>query len=618
MSPDDPHLRILQAIDYLPLNMVTIPSLGRTVTSRERFARIFALGDRSNPSAYTPSIVLMDDDDSMEVADAPFRMFRDSSKAPAELKMKTRANLCPPFEDQVLWKASEGLSLPPSLIESDAGIFPHGSAFLPITAQSLFHDPMLANLEVEPSIICFVDSIQLVNNDNLLIKSLDSVKRRFPSSLIWMPGISGPDNCSLLAWMGVDLMDLTRVKRAFSKGIHISAFGPRKIDPSLNQTEAWDKQIHFWKESIYETREAIRDGNIRRIVEASCLSSPRSVQRLRRHDNFMSEIAISDPGKAGLASTMPPGRVLECNSRDTRDDPLIRYWQDRVTKNWIPNPHQSKIAVLLPCSAVKPYRKSPSHSRFRNAINSRSVSEIMITAPLGIVPRDLEVLWPASSYDIPVIGDWDVDELSTIKTMLSKINSRVGFEVVINHSGIEIELEGTVVIDTRGLDSAGSESALNRLSEAVCENVESYGLKEPKRSSALLASFRSISRHLLGGDQWLSNAKITGKAPDYRIMIESEQIALWDSKRGRFAFSKAALEVLKHTNLIPKVELNEGFKWSGDIFTTNISSYSGSPRIGDDILVYQGGILVGSARAVAPAWEWPTAPGALARARHRV
>ena len=175
MSPDDPHLRILQAIDYLPLNMVTIPSLGRTVTSRERFARIFALGDRSNPSAYTPSIVLMDDDDSMEVADAPFRMFRDSSKAPAELKMKTRANLCPPFEDQVSWKASEGLSLPPSLIESDAGIFPHGSAFLPITTQSLFHDPMLANLEVEPSIICFVDSIQPVSYTHLTLPTISDV-----------------------------------------------------------------------------------------------------------------------------------------------------------------------------------------------------------------------------------------------------------------------------------------------------------------------------------------------------------------------------------------------------------------------------------------------------------
>ena len=40
-----------------------------------------------------------------------------------------------------------------------------------------------------------------------------------------------------------------------------------------------------------------------------------------------------------------------------------------------------------------------------------------------------------------VIGEWDSDELYTIKTMLSKINSRVGFEVVINLSGIEIELK---------------------------------------------------------------------------------------------------------------------------------------------------------------------------------
>ena len=151
--------------------MVTIPSLGRTVTSRERFARIFAIGDRSNPSAYTPSMVLIDDEDSLEVADAPFRMLRDSSKAPAELRMKTRANLCPPFDDPVVWEASEGLSLPPSLIESDAGIFPHGDAFLPVTAQSLLHDSTLSNLEVEPSIICFVDSLQLVNNDSLLIKS---------------------------------------------------------------------------------------------------------------------------------------------------------------------------------------------------------------------------------------------------------------------------------------------------------------------------------------------------------------------------------------------------------------------------------------------------------------
>ena len=70
-----------------------------------------------------------------------------------------------------------GLSLPPSLIESDAGTFPYGADFLPITAQSLFHDARIANIDEQPSIVCFVDALQLVNNDDLLIKSIDSIKK---------------------------------------------------------------------------------------------------------------------------------------------------------------------------------------------------------------------------------------------------------------------------------------------------------------------------------------------------------------------------------------------------------------------------------------------------------
>ena len=32
--------------------------------------------------------------------------------------------------------------------------------------------------------------------------------------------------------------------------------------------------------------------------------------------------------------------------------------------------------------------------------------EIILTSPLGIVPRDLEYTYPAAHYDIPVTGDW--------------------------------------------------------------------------------------------------------------------------------------------------------------------------------------------------------------------
>ena len=35
-----------------------------------------------------------------------------------------------------------------------------------------------------------------------------------------------------------------------------------------------------------------------------------------------------------------------------------------------------------------------------------SLHELIVTSPVGLVPRELENSYPASSYDIPVIGIW--------------------------------------------------------------------------------------------------------------------------------------------------------------------------------------------------------------------
>jgi archaeosine synthase len=612
------HLRILQADDTAATLMADEAALGRTVEARERFARIFALGDRKKPSARTPALVLVDGDSEMDPRIAPFHLTRDPTTVPATLKFRTRGKLCPPFERETVWEASEGLSLPPTLDESDGGTLPSGEAFLPVSLQSISHDPRLADLDVEPSVICLIDAPQLANDDLRMIGAIDALRRRFPSSLIWAPGIAGPDNCALLAWMGVDLMDLSRSRRAHSSGVLLSAFGPRMRDPDIDHGDSWDHQISIWKDALAETRMAIREGSIRQLAEAVSLSSPRSVQKMRRHDAHVSEVAINDPGQAGLASASEPGRVWDCSSRTSRDDPMIRYWHHSIGSRWVPMPHQSGIAVLLPCSATKPYRRSPSHRKFRDAIASRAVSEIMVTAPLGLVPRELEVLWPASSYDIPVTGEWDMDELQIIRKMASDVISRTGFDTVINHSGVDLMIDGCDVIDTRMGDTAGSQESLKRLSEEVQSATKGANALEPKRGVALLESFRSISRHLYEGDAWLDGAKVSGRAPNYRITLEGDQIAVWDSSKGRFAFSKSVLPILLENNTLPLVNLVEGHTWTGDLFTSNVAGFTGSPRIGDEILVLQAGALRGSARAVAPSWEWPAAPGALARARHRL
>ena len=73
----------------------------------------------------------------------------------------------------------------------------------------------------------------------------------------------------------------------------------------------------------------------------------------------------------------------------------------------------------------------------------------MITSPLGLVPRDLEEVWPASHYDIPVTGDWSLDEFVRSENMVKALLSRHNYHTVINHSSMSFKLDGVNYIETR-------------------------------------------------------------------------------------------------------------------------------------------------------------------------
>ena len=94
-----------------------------------------------------------------------------------------------------------------------------------------------------------------------------------------------------------------------------------------------------------------------------------------------------DGGKSGLARIKGQFHELRCHSFSSRNDPLIQDWRRRVSDNHQPPSHQSKVMVLLPCSATKPYRLSASHKRFSRSIISNTIHEVIVTAPLGLVPR---------------------------------------------------------------------------------------------------------------------------------------------------------------------------------------------------------------------------------------
>ena len=589
--------------------------LARTVASRQRLARVMRLGDRNNPKSWTPALVAGPNDPEMPISLTPFLSSRESESLPASITIATRGNLCFPFDAEDEWSATEGLILPPSLSESDSGQFSTGNQLLIVTWQSMHHDEKLKDPELEPSLVCLADSVQLAHNRGLLIEALYTLRTRFPNSLLWAPGIGGPDNCALLSWLGIDLFDLARSRRACSMGIILTEEGPRVPEHTMDESHDMETQIEAWKRAIGATRSAIRDGSLRELAERQSLSSPKSVERLRRHDAMMSQF---DGGKAGLARVVGHERRLRCHTFQSRDDPLIQDWRARVADFHIPPEHQRDLLVLLPCSAVKPYRTSQSHRRFMTAIPSNAAHQVIVTAPLGLVPRELEEIWPAANYDIPVTGDWDIDELSVISGMLDRLNSRVGYSRIINHSGLEVNIEGIEVIDTRKGDSAGSNEALNRLKETVVQAESDLGLDNLKKSKNTLSQLRALSRFQHGTDAWLDGAKVRGRPPIFTLMRDGEQIAMWNPRLGRFAFSKACLPNLLEVDALPVVELNPKSEWRGDLFSTNVISADSTIRIGDEVLVMQAGELVGSARSEAAGWEWPNGAGRLAKSQHRL
>jgi len=376
-----------------------------------------------------------------------------------------------------------------------------------------------------------------------------------------------------------------------------------------------ETQCAAWSRAIAATRTAIRNGSLRELTERQAASSPRSVERLRRHDAMMRGFGGD---RSGLARVVGHEHRLRCHTYSSRNDALIHDWRTRVADQHQPPEHQRQVLLLLPCSAVKPYRTSQSHRRFLRTIGSDAVHQVVVTAPLGLVPRELEEIWPAANYDIPVTGEWDADELAVIRDMTTRFASRVGYSRVINHSGVDIEFVGVELVDTRQGDSAGSTEALSRLQEEVERVSSELSLKSPRRPAHRMAQLRALSRFQHGTDTWLEESKVQGRPPIFTIMRDGEQTAQWNPRSGRFAFSKASLPLLDACDAVPRINLKPGLEWRGDLFSTNVESAESGIRAGDEILVMQEGQLIGSARAEAAGWEWPDGPGRLARSQHRL
>src|SRR3989454_6672430 len=273
-----------------------------------------------------------------------------------------------------------------------------------------------------------------------------------PSKVVAVTGLATPSNLAVLVYSGIDVVDSSRMLLDSARGLFHTGDGTvpfAEADrdacgcPACAAGEALPAHNDraLYREMLL-VRNHLVHGRLRELVERRLANSPWNTAIVRHRDL----------GEYGLVEAYTPvagGEMLASASESLTRPEIVRF-RRRIGERYA-KPPSSRVLVLLPCSARKPYSTSRSHRRFRDAIlaskDPSSVHEVIVTSPLGLIPRELERFYPAGSYDIPVTGDWSRDEAAMVTDDLRAFLAANRYDAVVSHLGAEAPIVKAAVPD---------------------------------------------------------------------------------------------------------------------------------------------------------------------------
>lgn len=464
---------------------------------------------------------------------------------------------------------------------------------------------------------------QLKNHARDFVNSIIQLKETTRAdSLLYAPALATPENLSMLVYMGVDIVDETLPIIKGYQDIYLTNSGEFHLDrlhefpcacdvcqcntpqeliklPKKERAEAISRHNTLkLGEELRTVREHIRSGHLREYIERQCRARPWLTAAFR----------LIDAEGTFLEKRTPLFRscTLYANTSESMNRVEIRRFAQRVLERY--TPPDLDTLVLLPCSAKKPYSVSTSHQKFINAMGKyrRYVHEVIITSPMGIVPRELELMYPAAHYDTPVTGYWDKEERAWVggclrsylqKNMYKNIVAHVhgAYREICEDVEKELELEFVYTAD-EGVTSRASLAKLE-LAVSVYENVKKRAGEEAK-----LDLMRAAADYQFGkgaGDMLVSGAVVKAPFPKFQLFA-GKQLATLIPQYGTIALTvEGGLRIGGQTNY--RVKIGD-FTPHSSILAPGVEYADPQIRPGDEVLV-EGGKFFGVGRAQMSGWE---------------
>ena len=407
--------------------------------------------------------------------------------------------------------------------------------------------------------------------------------------VVCMLGLGEPSTVSLLSYMGVDLFDDSLPRSVGISGVRLMA----EADVVTGSDES-DRNVVAMEQELEKVRIFIGCDRLRELVDQRAPATPSSVALLRLYDEMAYEYAEETCSTVGCR--------FSCNTTQSLRRPDIKSYKARIAN--YRKPEHKRVLLLLPCSAKKPYHISKSHKAFSSAIHTAShdtlVHEVIVTSPLGVVPREIDAMYPANSYDIPVTGEWKCEEKAMIRKMVGDIIAQ-GYDKVICHLGDDYELvEGLAEMECTVVGDSTSPASLENLDKALREATK--GMEPVDYLVDRNNLMRNVLEFQFGREVtellFDENTYAIGKFPYWKVIRENPenrkdkvQLGMMTPERGMVSLTLDGARILAEAGYLT-VEIMD-FELKGNLFAIGVLSADPRIHVGDEAIIVCNGEVRG-------------------------
>ncbi|MHA1240456.1 MAG: DUF5591 domain-containing protein [Promethearchaeota archaeon] len=359
-------------------------------------------------------------------------------------------------------------------------------------------------------ILNLVDLFDNFSNFRNILKVIFKIKQELDNNLVLM--VSGriiPKLYPILVYLGIDLIDSSYLLYLSAENfydtieyllpIYKIKYFPcpctickRNLKHSLTDKYSSEKTEQLTLHNIISAytymnkiKLYMRMEDFRGFIEKASFDDMNIISTLKVLDNQYFNILKYETPLTQI------NNVVNCHGSLSYNRPDFQEFRERLIKRFTPE-SWTKLIIILPCSAKKPYSESRSHKKFhsviRNYRDSPDFQEIILTSPLGAIPRQLEDIYPVNSYDISVTGEWDNEEITIASNMLisllEKFDERIPILCHVKDSGYFKIIENArtkiknKIYFTEITNNLTSNESLLSLEEKISELKDSYNIDD--------------------------------------------------------------------------------------------------------------------------------------------